>query len=215
VRVKEAVMFRFLPLLAAAGLLFAGCAQQPIRPAPDPFLGEAPAEKAKGKDADFVGRPPDKPADPPVATPAGTAEIASGPSGVSLGSPRSVEPKPADKSNSLTPVPPPGSGAPLEQEKPVSSAPGPVTQVSTSPGPVTYEQLQTQLRARGVSWQQLQCMGNDSWHFICAIPDPSTPGVRENFEVTRTGNMGLNAMQAVVEQIDKERSAPPPQAFER
>lgn len=80
--------------------------------------------------------------------------------------------------------------------------------------PLSYEAVQKRLQERGVSWQQLQQVSKDRWHFICAIVDPESPGFRENFEVTRDGNMGLNAMQAVLEQIEKrEKASPPPQAI--
>lgn len=211
-------MTRWLPLLLAAALAVAGCSNSPVRvptAAPDPFVDAAAAEKGTPakKGSEFVGRPP---AEPQTSTPSGPAEIAPGPSGVSLGAPRSAEPKPREeKSNSVTPAsavepaPPPGSGAPLTSVPPPTPTPAP------SPPPVTYESLQAQLRARGVTWQQLQCMGNDNWHFLCAIPDPGNAAQRDTFEVTRTGNMGLSAIQAVVEQIDRERSAPPPQSFDR
>jgi hypothetical protein len=209
--VKEAAMIRWLPLLATAALLAAGCAQQVVRPPVDPFLGDTPRETAKDPDKEFVGRAP---ADPPVSTPAGPAEITAGPAGVSIGSPRPTEAKPKEPENNtsgLAPAPPPGTGSPLEQVSAPAPPPPP------EPPAVTYESLQKALQARGVAWQQLQCMGNDRWHFLCAIPvpDPSNPGLRDSYEVTRTGNLGLNAIQAVIEQIDKERSAPPPQAFER
>lgn len=210
-------MIRWLPLTATA-LLAAGCGQQIVRNAPDPFLGDAPPSKEKSKtnDKEFVGRP----AAPPTGSPASTAEIAAGPTGVSLGSPRMVEPKPvekvAEKSNSLTVARPTKAPSPVEPESNPASGGRESSErgVDTSrpastPAPATYESLQTALKSRGVTWQQLQCLGNDNWHFICAIPDTSSPGVRENFEVTRPGNLGLNAIKAVLDQIDQERAAPP------
>src|SRR5262245_59643401 len=68
VGVKEAAMIRWLPLLATAALLAAGCAQQVVRPTVDPFLGDVPRDAPKEPDKEFVGRAPD----PPVGTPAGT-----------------------------------------------------------------------------------------------------------------------------------------------
>ena len=104
--------------------------------------------------------------------------------------------------NTLTPAPG-GSGiTTVANQEPAPQA------------PLSYEAVQKRLQERGVSWQQLQQVGKDRWHFICAIVDPDSPGYRENFEVTRDGNMGLNAMQAVLEQIEKrEKASPPPQAI--
>lgn len=178
-------MGRWQRLIAACLLGVVGCATRQLAPdPPDPFFGTpTPGEPANpGKDA------PVKPAPPPVETPTSTAALATA-SGVSLGAPRTIAPKP----NTSNTQPITRTAATEEKEK---------------AGPPTYEQLQARLKSRGVAWQQLQCMGDDRWHFICAIPNPANPNDRENYETTRAGNLGLNAMIAVLEQIDRDRSAP-------
>jgi hypothetical protein len=175
-------MSRWQRLIAACLLGVAGCAtRQTVPPSPpDPFFGTP----GPGATADATNVPA-RPAPPPVETPASTAALATA-SGVSLGAPRTVTPKPT--TSNTQPITPTAA-----------------TEEKTSPP--TYEQLQARLRSRGVAWQQLQCLGDDRWHFICAIPNPANANDRENYETTRAGNMGLNAMIAVLEQIDRDRTA--------
>jgi hypothetical protein len=231
VLVKEATVSRFVVLLGVI-LMAVGCASQQVRPpAPDPLVGDipgtlspAPPEKGSGE---FIG----KPVDPPTSTPTSMAEITAGNAGVTLGSPRATEAKalPREALEGL-----PGIGAPEQTSPPVppnhanslTPAPGPTspsggiistvaTEETVPPVKLTYENMQKRLRELGVVWQQLQNTGHDKWHFICAVADPTTPGIRENFEVTREGEMGLLAIQAAIEQIEKsQRASPPPQAYQ-
>jgi hypothetical protein len=99
-----------------------------------------------------------------------------------------------------------------------SSAPVPFTLAASSgpaaPGPVppgdSYPQLQEALRARGVSWQRLETWGDaGEWKFRCSVPDPQKPGTGHNYEARAVGEYGLAAIRAVIDQIDRDRAAPP------
>jgi hypothetical protein len=81
-----------------------------------------------------------------------------------------------------------------------------VTQASalTSGGQVlsVYDQLQGQLKARGVAWQRQETW-KDGFKFTCQIPNPANPHVHRTYEAT-AGDY-LAAIQAVLEQMDRER----------
>ncbi|MFQ3591716.1 MAG: hypothetical protein SNJ82_00805 [Gemmataceae bacterium] len=215
-------MSRLIPVLGIV-LLSMGCWGKQTRPnVPDPFLGDYPGTPpAQGQPArpakEFTG----KPEDPPTTSTTSTAEITN--PAVKLGNPRPSEIK-TNKDRQLDRLP--GIGAPEDCSVATSNrlmpAPGGrgLTTVSNeqvappASATLTYEALQKRLQERGVTWQQLQHLGNDRWHFICAIVDPDSPGYRENFEVIREGNHGLNALQAVLEQIEKrQQGAASPQAI--
>jgi hypothetical protein len=71
--------------------------------------------------------------------------------------------------------------------------------------PETYEQLQQQLQARGVTWQQLKTSGGSGeWAFSCAIPDPRERGVERNYVGKAAGAYGLAAIKAALAEIDAD-----------
>lgn len=76
---------------------------------------------------------------------------------------------------------------------------------TSNPALGSYESVQEQLRARGVVWQQLRQVENEEWHFICAIPDPRQGNLRRNYEARAVGRHGLAAIQAVLEEIDRDQ----------
>jgi predicted component of type VI protein secretion system len=178
--------------ILATCLILAGCAgrQHPPEKVADPLLG-GPALPDKGP-SPATGSDPltDTPKEPLPPTPPGEKKAspasltapASGSAssaGVKLGSPRAVD-KGGEK-----------------------AGPGPS---NFSPqGPASYEAIQAQLRSQGVEWQALTYKGGESWHFICALPNPDNPALRDNFEVTRDGGNGLNAMKAVLEEIGRRK----------
>jgi len=220
--VKEATVSRLIPVLGIV-LWSIGCAgKQTLPQVPDPFLGDYPnAPAAKGQRASPAKEFTGKPEDPPTSSTTSTAEITN--PGVKLGNPRPTENK-AKRDDG--PAPLPGVGAPepsqLSTRNQIAPAPslssgGQSIVANQEPAPAvapTYEGMQKRLQELGVTWQQLQHLGKDRWHFICAIVDPESPGYRENFEVIREGNHGLNAIQAVLEQIERRyRTAPTPQAI--
>jgi hypothetical protein len=65
-----------------------------------------------------------------------------------------------------------------------------------------YDQLQAGLKARGVTWQRQETW-KDGFKFTCQIPNPGNPRVHRTYEATAGDYMA--AIQAVLEQIDKER----------
>jgi hypothetical protein len=72
--------------------------------------------------------------------------------------------------------------------------------------PLTYEQAQALLSARGVTQQRLEAGAEPGqWKFSCAIPNRQNPHIRRVYEAQAHGPDGLNAIRAVLDQIDRER----------
>jgi hypothetical protein len=65
-----------------------------------------------------------------------------------------------------------------------------------------YKELQAKLASHGVNWQCLQMKGDGEWTFSCTIPNKQKPNVRRKYEAV--GRTDLGAIQAVLEQIEKE-----------
>lgn len=100
---------------------------------------------------------------------------------VALGGPRAVEPK----------------GGPITPASGFRAA-------ETSEG--SYEQLQKQLLAHGVVWQQLKTgLGPDEWSFECEIPDPQRQGLLTHFDGKAVGDNGLAAIRAVLADIESAK----------
>lgn len=66
---------------------------------------------------------------------------------------------------------------------------------------LSFEQAQTVLRAKGVTWQQLTTFGDGQWHFACTIPNRD--GVTQRRYEARNRN-GLAALVAVIQQIERD-----------
>lgn len=66
----------------------------------------------------------------------------------------------------------------------------------------TYAQAQEQLAARGVVNQQLRQCSNGVWEFSCAVADPQHPDVNPRFEAKASGENGVAAIRAVIQEID-------------
>jgi hypothetical protein len=74
----------------------------------------------------------------------------------------------------------------------------------------TYEQLQSMLTARGVTWQRLEKWGDEGdWKFSCSIPNKQSPNVSRHYEAKVAGPNGLAAIRAVLDKIDLEQRPPP------
>jgi hypothetical protein len=77
----------------------------------------------------------------------------------------------------------------------------------------SYEQLQAMLAARRVTWQRLDIVNEQlgEWKFMCAIPNPTNPRMRRNYEARAVGPYGLAAIRAVIVEIDlaSGQAAPP------
>jgi len=72
-----------------------------------------------------------------------------------------------------------------------------------------YEAAQDALKARGVTWQRLETLGElgdqDEWKFSCSIPDRKNPGIRQRVETKAVGEHGVAAMRLAIQEIDKEQ----------
>lgn len=65
-----------------------------------------------------------------------------------------------------------------------------------------YEQLQEALRVRGVTWQRQETYA-DGFKFTCSVPNPTNRDFSRIYEATARDYRA--AIQAVIEQIDKQR----------
>jgi hypothetical protein len=107
-------------------------------------------------------------------------------------------PRPAEAATRMTAAP---ASPPIAPTAGVSS---PVTLSATE---ASYEQLQHQLQARGVSWQQLKTgLAADEWLFVCAVPHPGQNNLERHYEARAVGSGGLAAIRAVIQEIDKDRN---------
>jgi hypothetical protein len=83
----------------------------------------------------------------------------------------------------------------------------PATGVIQSGGPgrtETYEQLQAQLVARGITWQRLERVEAE-WRFSCSIPSRQNPNLSRTYEAHSHDDSGLAAVRAALDQIDKDQ----------
>jgi hypothetical protein len=68
----------------------------------------------------------------------------------------------------------------------------------------TFEQVQAQIKTRGVLWQRLEMVGETGeWKFSCSIPNRQNPRIRRTYEA-KAGD-SVAAIRAVLEQLDKEQ----------
>lgn len=204
--------FAFFLGVSSLCLCLAGCAGQNRAPAGDPLLGEAAARPAA---APVAGATP--PASIPV--PPAPAPYPNGSNAALAGG----QPKPLDENNNLRigtptplpdnrPPPPPASGGTfLNQPQPVPvPTPPPDPQSTRNFGTLTsnragnYEQAQALLAAHGVNWQRLETWGDQGgWKFSCSIPSKQNANISRTYEAQARDY--LTAMQAVLEQIEKEK----------
>ncbi len=89
------------------------------------------------------------------------------------------------------PPPPPAPGVVATATWPAGSGAGP-----------DYDQLQGQLKARGVTWQRQETF-NDGFKFTCFVTNPFNPEFTRTYEAT--AHDYKSALQAVLEQIDRDR----------
>jgi hypothetical protein len=190
-----------LALTLLAGL--AGC-RGPARSLDnDPLVGGSPIPRApagslpttpRGGDAVTRGDVPPVPPAETTSSPAALTNGAIAPSGdrrsaaaVTLGGPRTVEGRAARPD-------PPDTGTTVPTAATAAGAAG------------SYEQLQQQLQARGVVWQQLKMVGKDEWEFRCSIvPDPKQPWIQDSYQARAAGPFGVAAIRLVLEEIDQKR----------
>jgi hypothetical protein len=186
-------------------LVLAGCAGSPVARELDPLIGGAPLPREPAATRPVRGDArAELPPLPPALSPTSPAALTTGATGagldrratetnVTLGSPRAAE-RAGVRASTVT--------APSRGVTPAAAV------VPASPEP-SYEQLQQQLRARGVVWQQLRSGESDEWHFICAVPHPEQPRLRRNYEARAAGPNGLAAIRAALAEIDRDRAGGP------
>jgi hypothetical protein len=122
-------------------------------------------------------------------------------------------PKPVDGEHQLRISEPAAQGATLRPPESVPvvpvARPQPMGTATTPSHVTTLEQGQTLLEARGVQWQQLAMIRETGeWKFSCAIATPQNPNVSRTYE--GRAKTGLAAMQAVLDQIDKDAAPATP-----
>jgi hypothetical protein len=185
------------PLLMAAALLaLAGCATGSGATAYDPLRGGRPLPSTPSSLTRGGGDRGDVPlpaTDQGITAP---AALASG-----------TSPPPDDR--------PAATGVKVLPPRPTSSTTQPSTnggnKTAPATGPVSaneasYEQLQQMLQSRGVVWQHLRTGAErGEWLFICAVPNPTTPGVQRHYEARAVGPNGLAAIRAVLNEIDEDQ----------
>jgi hypothetical protein len=111
--------------------------------------------------------------------------------------PPQVQPLPqAGTVGGLTPVP-----AIIYGQEPVAGPPG-ANPPAASPPAVNIDQLQEQLKARGVAWQR-QEVTRDGVRVICALPDRANPDRQHIYEATAATPAA--ALQVVLAKIDQGR----------
>jgi hypothetical protein len=68
----------------------------------------------------------------------------------------------------------------------------------------SFDQLQAQLVARGITWQRFECVEGE-WHFSCSVPSRQNPNLSHTYEARSRDPQGLAAIRAALDQIDKEQ----------
>lgn len=168
----------------------------------DPLLGNAPAAP---RPAGILGAPTTASRTTPPNSLTSTAALAAGPS-------RSLDAATELRIHDAPPGPNHGAagGAILNRPVPFPSTVAHANPVSPSPSfspssrVASYEQAQALLAARGVTWQRLETWGDKGeWKFTCSVPNKQNPFISRNYEAKSRDFLG--AMQAVLEQMDKER----------
>ncbi len=172
----------------------------------DPLLGGA--RLPSGPALPSLGRPSTPGAEDPRAgevpplrvggTSTSTAALAVGPG--------SSDNTPAVPAVTIQVPRPQGSQAPVTPTNPIAPTAGFAVAPASTTGGLSYEQVQQALAARGVTEQHIETTGKPGeWHFWCVIPIPNDPSFRRNFEANAVGAGGLNAMRAVLEDIEQVR----------
>jgi hypothetical protein len=90
---------------------------------------------------------------------------------------------------------------PTQQTRPVQPVPTQPFTTRSGVQVLSFEQAQTVLRAKGVTWQQLTTFGDGIWHFACTIPNPDGVTQRRYEAYHRNG---LAALVSVIEQIERD-----------
>lgn len=201
---------------ALVALLLAGCTGEPGFREADPLIGGGPAAGGMARAAGTASARGPAPGEvPPLPPPTYGARPPA-----ALAGNGSYDLRMSDTPSAGTGV---GATATLQGPRPVAVDGGggggrivpvaqprlgftPVAAVQPVAGGDSYEQLQAQLDARGVTMRRLETVGDQGeWRFICAVPQPGSPNTRRTYEGRAVGGHGLTAIRVVLEQIDRER----------
>jgi hypothetical protein len=68
----------------------------------------------------------------------------------------------------------------------------------------SFEQLQAELVARGITWQRFECVDGE-WHFSCSVPSRQNPNLSHTYEARSRDPQGLAAIRAALDQIEKDQ----------
>ncbi|MGE3806883.1 MAG: hypothetical protein AB7K24_19625 [Gemmataceae bacterium] len=103
------------------------------------------------------------------------------------------------------PVAPTPTATPTSNRPPNPTPPAPPPPASNGSGQAfSYEEAQRLLKARGVNWQRLETWGDKGeWKFSCSVPNPQNAFISRNYDAKAMNY--LDAMRAVLEQMDRER----------
>ncbi len=212
-------------LLFALGLLgLVGCLGESNLLDDDPIRGGRPiptnaTTTAPSARAVSDGSPPNaNPTALPLPNgPTSPAALVSGGSSLTSPPPVAVQPPeigvkvggPQPVTSRLTPIAATntdGGGTGIIQTSAVG--PASVSAANSSPATLgaTYEQLQDMLAQRGVTWQRLRTgTAKGEWIFECSIPDPKARQMEIDYVAHAVGPYGLDAIRAVLKEIDDER----------
>jgi hypothetical protein len=197
--------------LAVAGLLLAGCVTEGSRSGggfgtaqrggPDPLLGGGTPIEAVSRDRVTGGSTSTGSTNP--------AALASGSfSPLDPGRPLHIDtPLPQPKNNDWRgPEPTRSEPSRSERIEPVPTVRGAPPSFEPTPGlrVASYEQAQSLLKSRGVTWQRLETIGDEGeWKFSCRIPKPNNPHMARTYEAK--ANEPIAALSAVLDKIDRDR----------
>lgn len=204
-----------LCLLGCLCLFWTGCAGA-NNLATDPLLGKSAGVAATPKPGAPTGPNPVPPLPAPNA--AGSTAALAGGLGATVDGRHNLQiedPQPVAANQTWT-GPATATGAVLQRPEPIPrqppppGSPGGYAPAAPTAGLVngvrvqTIEQAQAQLTARGVTWQRLEAMPEPGkWKFTCSVPNPRNRTINRVYEAQAAD--GLEAMRAVLEQLDREK----------
>ena len=213
------------------GILLAGCAPERTAANTDPLLGGVPLPRSGPPAAPVAVAPPPPLVGPPPLPPSSaalsTAALATG-GATTDANPLRIGPPPI----SGPPQPSVLTSSPREGADPWHSAPAPggamlkgpesigdasarpiamiappttggTGTVAPAPARDAYADLQDKLSQRKVLFQALEGPDEkDVWRFSCGVPSRDQAGAVHRIELSAPGDRGLNAIRAVIDQID-------------
>lgn len=138
---------------------------------------------------------------PSLRIPAGLGTTVSNPNGAAGPGVSLSQPQPITTSNAATPIPVSVPGAPVTSHASPAGLATPAKPLRKE----DYAMAQQTLASRGVLKQKLEDLGNDVWRFSCSLADRQAPNVIHRYQAEATGNHGLTAIWAVLDEIDRDQ----------